>query len=290
MTATAVTIPGIYLGMSDTEYHARPELSSTGARRILDSPARFKWEQQNPTTSRAFDIGHAVHAKILGVGAPIVAYPDEHLTPSGNPSTKAATVAWEDEQRAAGLTIVSTADLTLVDAMTEAVLAHQGARRYLEQPGAPEASLFATDPDTGVRVRARFDYLPDLFENPDPATVDIKTTVGSASTRGFGRDAAKHGYPIQDAFYTDALEWVTGSRPPMVFVVVEKRPPHFVAVHTFDDVTRIVGRDLAARARALYAECAAKDDWPAYGDDVLTTQIPSWWFDYADDDADDMEL
>src|SRR5690606_12767730 len=117
-----------------------------------------------------------------GVGAPIVTYPPEHLTPSGNPSTKAATVAWEDEQRATGVSIISARDMALADAMAEAVLAHQGARELLEQDGHPEASAFAIDPDTGIWCRARFDRLgPDL-------AADLKTTAGSASLTGFGSD------------------------------------------------------------------------------------------------------
>lgn len=283
-TATTEEPTGLVHGMPDAEYHARPELSSTGARRILDSPARFRWDVDHRRESRAFDVGHAVHAKVLGVGLTAVTYPDEHLTPSGNPSTKAATVAWEHEQRAAGLVPVSRADMALVDAMSEAVLAHAGARAVFERPGDAEVSAFAKDPATGVWVRARADRLND------GELVDLKTTTGSASAAGFGRDAAKHGYPVQEAHYADTFEWVTGRRLPMTFVVVEKRAPHFVAIHRLDDLTRIAARDLAARARALYAECTATDTWPAYGDDILTTQMPGWWFDLADDDLEEMVI
>ena len=271
-------------GMPDVEYHARPELSSTGVRRILDSPARFRWEQTHRVESVAFDVGHAVHAKVLGAGPRVVAIPDEHLTASGNVSTKAATVAWLEEQRAAGLVPIGPADARRIDGMVEAVLAHTGARRVLEQPDAlAEVSAFSPDPETGVECRARFDLLA--------ATVaDLKTTSGSASEAGFGRDAAKHGYPIQEAHYLDVIEWITGERPPMVFVVVEKAAPHLVAVHRFDDVTRLIARDLAAKARAIYAECVATDTWSGYGDDTLTTQIPGWWLYQADEDQEDMAI
>lgn len=276
-----ITEPGIYPGIPDAVYHADPvpggSLSSTGARRILDSPARFRWEQDHRVGKRAYDVGHVVHSKVLGVGAPVIGYPDEHLTPSGNPSTKAATVAWENEKRSAGLAIISPSDLALVDAMAEAVLAHRGARRILEQAGNAEVSAFATDPDTGANVRARLDYLTDSV------AVDLKSTTGSASSRGFGREAARHGYPIQEAHYSDALEWLTGERLPFQFIVVEKAAPHFVAVHQFDAITGIVGRDLAAQARRLYADCKATDEWPAYGDEPLITQVPGWWLDQADD-------
>src|SRR5690606_13404006 len=177
---------GLYHNLPEYRYHNEEfvpggSLSSSGARQLLDSPARYQWEQQRRTARRAFDVGHVVHATSLGPGAPIVTSPDEHLTPSGSPSTKAATKAWEDEQRANGLAIISRADLALVEAMAEAVLAHPGARELLEKPGHSEVSAFAPDPDTGVWCRARFDRLTD-----DGLAIDLKTTAGTASPAGFG--------------------------------------------------------------------------------------------------------
>lgn len=270
---------GLVYDMPDAEYHARPELSSTGVKRLLDSPARFRWEQANRVEKHEFDFGHAVHAKVLGVGLGVVTYPDEHLTPSGNASTKVATVAWEADQRAAGFAPITPTDMSRIDRLVEKVLAHPGARDLLERPGAAEVSAFATDPETGVNVRARFDRLNETV------AVDLKTTRGSASSAGFAREAARFGYPIQEAHYADTHAWATGSdeRLPMAFIVVEKQPPHLVAVHYFDEITRMVARDLAAKARATYAECIATDTWPAYGDEPLITQVPGWWLDQADD-------
>lgn len=277
MTTTTL-VAGFIDDMPDVEYHARPELSSTGARRILDSPARFRWEQVHRVESVAFDVGHAAHAKILGKGPRVIPIPDEHLTPSGNVSTKAATGLWLEEQRAAGLVPIAPADARRVDAMAEAVLAHRGARTILEQPDArPEVSAFATDPETGVECRARFDLLAAI-------AADVKTTRGSASAIGFGRESAQHGYPIQEAHYLDVAEWITGERLPMRFVVVEKAAPYLVAVHELDEVTRLVARDLAAKARRIYAECMATGEWPGYPDEVLTPYIPGWWLSQADDD------
>ena len=271
---------GLYPDMPETEYHARPELSSTQARALLDSPARYRYDLDHRRESVAYDVGHATHARILGVGSPVIAYPDEHLTPSGNPSTKAATVAWLDEQRAAGLVPITPAHMLTVDAMAEAVLAHPEARRLLELDGASEVSAFAADPETGVRCRARIDRLTDEI------AADVKTVAGSASRIEFGREAARYDYPVQAVWYLDVLAWAGAGEREWRFIAVEKSAPHLVAVHALDDVTLLTARQRAAKAREVYAECAASGEWPGYGAETLTTYMPSWW--YGDDD--EMEM
>jgi len=269
---------GIILDYPEAEYHARPELSSTQARALLDSPARYRYDIEHRRESVAYDVGHAVHSRILGVGSPIIAYPDEHLTPSGNVSTKAATVEWAAEQRAAGLVPVSAGQIEAADTMAEAALAHPEARRLLELDGHSEVSVFATDPETGVRCRARIDRLNG------EAAIDVKTTAGSASRIEFGREAARYGYPVQAAWYLDALGWAGVDVEEFYFLVIEKAAPHLVAVHVLDDVTMLTARQMAARARATYAECVASGVWPGYSSGVMTTYMPSWWYGDADDD------
>src|SRR5690606_41415891 len=113
-----------YMDMPEAVYHSRPELSSTGARRLLDSPARFRYFEDNPQPHKqVFDLGTAAHTKILGVGANIIEYPADHLTAPGNVSTSKATVAWEQGQRDNGLIPITSKDERRGDRMTKAELA-----------------------------------------------------------------------------------------------------------------------------------------------------------------------
>ena len=164
--------------------------------------------------------------------------------------------------------------------MAEAILAHKGARTLLELPGRSEVSVFATDPDTGVECKARFDRLTD----DHALAVDVKTTAGRADPVSFGREAARFGYPVQEAHYANVFEWETGTRVPVLWIVTEKSAPHLVAVHEFSEVARLVARGLTARARQTYAECMATDVWPGYADETYTTDLPAWWHYEADDD------
>lgn len=260
----------IRLNMPEHEYHAHPALSSTGARRILESPAKFDYWRSHPQPGKqSFDVGTAVHTKVLGIGAGTIAYPDEHVTTSGSVSTKAATVAWADEQRANGLTPIAPAQAARIDEMAEAVLKHKTAGPLLERGGHSEASVFTTDDDTGVDMRARFDY---LALTDQPIAVDLKTTAKNASVGGFTRTVADYGYDVQQEHYLRTL----GQRIPFVFVVVEAVAPHLVGVHTLDIEWERMGQARVQRALELYAACTASGIWPGYPAEPQLISPPNW--------------
>jgi hypothetical protein len=264
----------IDLSMPDHVYHARPELSSTGARKILDSPARFRaWADTPQPPKQAFDLGTAAHAKILGVGAPVVIYPEEHLTPSGNVSTKAATVEWEADQRAQGVTPISLADAARVDAMAEAVLADDDARLILERVAGREVTIIQEI--DGVPVRARF----DLYGDGEAA--DLKTSR-NASPNAFNRSISTFGYHLQRRWYEDAHAAETGHRlTAFPLIVVESAAPHLVGVYDLDVMYLDKAAEDCRKARLRYRECVETGRWPGYGRRTLTA--PPWVI-YEDED------
>ena len=75
-----MTYNGVVLDLDERTYHAQPDLSSTQARRLLDSPAKYLHALSAPEEPKAeYDLGTAVHSKVLGVGARTIAYPDDVL-------------------------------------------------------------------------------------------------------------------------------------------------------------------------------------------------------------------
>lgn len=257
----------ILYDLEESAYHARPELSSTGARRLLESPAKFKWEQDHPRESTAtFDLGTATHSKILGVGSPAVVYPDEHLTPSGNVSTKAATLSWAAEQRANGLVPIGQDEARKVDGMAEAVLANPDARAILENIAGREVSIIVDV--EGVPTRARF----DIYDGVDAA--DLKT-ARDASPKGFNTSVGRYGYHVQERWYRDAHTAETGiDLQSFKFIVVENTAPYLVGVYDLDFMWDDIGRKRAQQARDLYRRCVETDTWPGYGTATLTP--PTW--------------
>ena len=278
MSADTLALTGIVHGLDEAEYHARPELSSTGARQLLDSPARFHYAQSHPEPQKdAFDLGSATHAKVLGTGSKVITYPPEHLTPSGNASTKAATVEWVTEQRANGLVVISAAQARHVEGMSEAVLAHPEARALLEQDGNDrEVSMFAKDPETEVEMRARFDLYADIAG-------DLKS-ARDASPKGFERAIRQHGYDVQQGWYQDVRELITGERGQFRFIAVESFPPYLVAVYKLDYSYEDMGKVKALAARMTYRQCLDEHTWPGYDLGVKEIQpSQSAIYDYMDE-------
>lgn len=272
---------GIVPNLDEATYHSLPELSSTEARMLLKEggPAIYRYAKDHPpliAASKKFDIGSAVHAKVLGAGLDVAVIPDELLASNGAISTKAAKEFVEDA-RAQGLIPLKATDFEPINGAAEAVLAHEAAKQLFGQPSDPEVSVFATDPVTDVAVRGRFDFLPTKWRlgAPSRVAVDLKTTR-DASRKGFAKSIADYGYDVQRAWYLDALKWITGEDAEMVFVAVEKEPPYLVAVHQLPTIWVEMGATKARVARRRYAECVASGKWPGYGDEVLLASPPNY--------------
>lgn len=215
-----------------------------------------------------FDLGHAVHSQVLGVGAEV------DVIDANDWRTKAAQAA-RDESYAAGRTPILAGAYTEVTAMTAAVLAHPLARRVLQTPGKREQSVFAPDPQTGVWLRARFDHLPDVCTLDTPA-VDLKTSV-SADPSTFGRSAADYGYDVQSEWYQHALRLARGDEETaFVFVIVEKSAPYPVSVVELDAEFAAIGRARMRRAIDLFARCRETGDWPGYEPITHLVSPPAW--------------
>lgn len=261
------TLSGIVPELDEQTYHSRPELSSTGARLILDSPAKFQHRQTHPQPHKdAFDLGTAVHTKVLGVGANVITYPDEHLTPSGAVSTKAATVAWAEEKRADGFVVIGSAQAAQVDGMAEAVLAHREARDILMFVAGREVSIF-TDVDD-VPTRARF----DIYDGTSAA--DLKS-ARDASPKGFNTSVGRYGYHIQEQWYREAHAAATGTDLEIFrFLVVETTAPYLVGVYDLDFMWEEIAKERTKHARELYRRCTETDTWPGYPSTTLTP--PTW--------------
>jgi hypothetical protein len=259
---------GLVLGLPEHEYHAHPSLSSSGAKLLLDSPATFDWviNQGHRTEKAAFDFGSAVHAEVLGTG-----YGVEELDFENYRTNKAQEA--RDEARAAGLIPMLKKDMEEVHATAQAVLRHPTARALLERDGDAEASMFTTDPDTGVDIRCRFDFLPADRR----VAVDLKTArKGGARLHKFASSIVEYGYDVSWAHYTLTAELAGEDVADMVFLVVETEPPFHILPARLDPDFKDIGIAKARRARERYALALETGEWPGYPTDIQLVRPPQF--------------
>ena len=223
LTAT-ISEPG-FSDLDEATYHAdkhlastlgRSLLSSSGAKAILDCrPLRVA--ARAPVVKDAFDLGRshtlpwawARHRRRRRGGLA-----DER---GEGPGTRHATPAGPDPRRRlrpvaalgrCGEGIRSRADLRPSKAARSGPCTGSTTR-----PGSPAGAA-----STGEMANA---------------LIDLKTAVTAAPQR-FSRSLVDYGYALQAAWYQDGYEALTGERLPFVHVVVEKEPPHLVAMYQVD--------------------------------------------------------
>lgn len=272
---TAITEPGVY-SLPDEVYHADPvpggSLSASGAKTLLRAPALFQWEREHGRPpKREYDLGHAAHKLVLGVGAElaIVDAPDWR--------TKAARQQ-RDEAREVGRVPILAHEHEQVQAMAAALRRHPVASKLLDpgRGGQPEQSLFWRGAEN-VWLRARLDWLPNMDGPHRPIIADYKT-CDSASLPSIRRAVANYGYYIQDAWYRSAVENVLGARPAFCFIFQERTPPYLVTVVQLSEEAQAAGRRAMSRAIEMYRDCTESGIWPGYvGDyEIPEINLPPW--------------
>lgn len=259
---------GLVLDLPEATYHAHRALSSTGAKLLLDSPAAFDWvvNKGNRTEKAAFDFGSAVHAEVLGTGYGVVELDFDNWRT--NASKEAA-----QEARDAGLIPMLKKDMVDVHATAQAVLAHPMGRALLEREGHPEASVFATDPDTGVDVRCRFDFLPEDRN----VAVDLKTgRKGAARPHKFAVAIAEYGYDVSWAHYMLTATLAGEAPNDMVFLVVETEAPFHINTFKLDRDFKDIGVAKARVARERFARALETGEWPGYPAEIQVARPPQF--------------
>jgi hypothetical protein len=267
-----ITEPGIH-EMTNEEYHShRYALSSSGARKLIESsPAHFRYEQDNPQpVKKVWDIGNAAHKLVLGNG------PELRLVDYERWDTKAAK-AEVAEARAEGAVPLKRAEYDQVHEMAAALRAHPVASLLFDpEHGKAEQSLFWRDEKTSVMRRARLDWLP----NPRSGRLiipDYKTCV-SAKPERLERVIDDLGYHQQDDTYRSACHalGIADETAAFVFVCQEKTAPYVITVIEVNANARRIGAARNRRALEIFTRCTATGHWPGYSDDVVPVALPPW--------------
>jgi hypothetical protein len=284
--AAEVTGPDVY-NLPAAEYHARLELSSTGARKLLppSCPALFKhWREKGEQPTDAFDFGSAAHRLVLGVGEEIAeVQADNWRSPKHRDEA--------DEHRAAGRIPLLSRDVGTVHEMAEKLREHPIASALFE-PGSGraeqtliwrESGTWVEDVDGEAVPRAAWvpcRALVDWLRHPGGGRLlvpDYKTCA-SAAPADVEKAIARYGYHIQGAFYLAGLRALGRADDSARFLLVmqEKTAPYLVTVIEPDDTAMRMGAIRVRQALDIYAQCTATGRWPGYADDVVLAELPPW--------------
>lgn len=289
MTTTPVAVDapnwrsGVYTNLDELEYHRSHALSASGAKRLLapGCPALFKHDRDNGgrPNKRAFDIGHAAHAAVLGIGLELV------VVDADDWRGKAARDQ-RDEAYAAGQCPILAKEKAEVDAMAVALHRHPLAGRLLDPAhGAPEVSVFWHDDEHDIDRRARFDWLPCGHGSDGTLVVPDYKTTRSAEPHAFSRSIFGFGYDVQAVFYMDAVRAAgLADDVSFVFIAQETTAPYLVTLHELDHDALAIGRARVDEACEVFKRCTDTGVWPSYSDHIELVGPPAWLADtYLED-------
>lgn len=254
----------MYSGMPESDYHGhKGSISKSGLDLVSKSPAHYRYPAPRDPTP-AMHIGAAIHCAILEPDRfdsewQIIDCPDKRAK------------AWKDAVAAFGADqCLTTKEAESVRAMQRAVRDSAATRGMSSGLTHAELSAFATDPETGVMVRCRYDGIKP------GALVDLKSTRDARADE-FSRSVWSYRYHVQAALYSDIWQWLYGeTAPPFWFVVVEGTAPHTTCCYTLDDDAMAQGRREYRRDLNVYAECLASDCWPKYEPDSPVIGLPGY--------------
>jgi exodeoxyribonuclease VIII len=204
-------------------YHARPEISSSDVKAVAGKSLAH-WKGKVWKDSSAFALGSAVHALVLE--------PEKNLVLRGPEDRRGNK--WKEAQLAADIDcqiLLTEGDYDLAQTIADPIINHEVVKAWVSAADfVAEASFFATDPQTGVKIKCR----PDGFLLADGLAFDIKTTR-DASPDGFPREIRNYNYDLQAAFYLRCLRAAGYKADTFIFVCVEKEPPHAVCLHVLTE-------------------------------------------------------
>lgn len=255
--------------MTNEQYHADASISKSGLDLMARSPAHYYYKPFREST-RAMEVGTALHAAILE--------PDRYATSyiilndvkdRRDAIYKQACAAVGSERVLVGK------EADKVSGMQASINSNTSAMKILKSGGRSELSIFTTDPITGVKVKARLDFITD-----DLQVLDVKKTQ---DLRDFSKTIHNYRYHVQAAFYSDVYEWETGKKlKSFKFLAVEEEFPHANRIFIPDDEMMDVGRKIYRENLNTYAECLKSNSWPGIILDDEVVSLPFWALDNID--------
>lgn len=268
--------------------HPRPDTPALALGRAIHcavlEPERFERDYLvEPEFDTRSNAGKADRAAWLATLAP--GYIARPLFDLRTKSGKADRAAWlasllpdarvligdEDAGAVLGVETITADDHELAMRCADAVRAHPVAAEWL-RGGRTEETMIWTDEETGLKCKARVDFVNPSF------VLDLKST-SQQRLEGMGRDFASRLYHGQLAHYQRGAiatrRIPDTAEPPRMIVVQTVEPFDVVAGHLpYEALER--GISLCRELLRDYANCKLADYWPGLAPAAVHLPFPSW--------------
>ena len=267
---------GRMLDIPFADYWRRPGMNWSALHHMDTSPLKFRDEQIDPSPpSATMTLGSAIHCAVLEPHK----FEAEYAMFDGRRGT-GAFAEWQDKHPGA-IALKPDEWEQCMDAAEAVQRLGQGrdARRLMSRARF-EASLFWTDPATGIRCKARPDILRMTRETDGRLGVydlaDVKTTT-TVDARKFGRLSADMLYHGKMAFAARGVEAVFGRPPVRVSIIaVEQKRPHDVAVFPVDPDVLYAGDQLVTKLLHQLKTCRKRRTWPGRYAEPVSLDFPEY--------------
>lgn len=282
--------------ISNKEYRDRDGISSSELKKIMQSPAHYRYWKDNPKEkdTPALLMGRAAHKYVLETydfyNEFEVAKDFKYGTKADKEETqkficqKAIELGRGDEwdsfivtnpkkedvvafyrSLVADKDIITQEQFEQIDAMRTAAYATPFVSKLLS--GEKELSFWGVDEETGLEIKARPDCITEW--NGKNILIDYKTAQDVENTK-FCRDSIKFGYDLQLAFYLDILRQNTGKDYTVVIIAQEKTAPYVTNVFQLSENYLEGGRELYKEMLRVYKNCEETGNWYGYMRDGIS--------------------
>lgn len=284
---------GIYTNnqLSNEDYHSSDAIGSSGIKEFLECPALYHAKYISKTAeskySNATSIGTHAHLTLLEPEKFEDEYliaPKTYISNKGKkneqekPLDKKTVTGWKEfctEASEMRKTPLLHKEFEQITAMAAAVKAHNLANVMLTK-GRAEMSFFAKDPETGLMLKSRPDYLVKM-DGIGNVLVDYKTTGLDLSESAQSRNAFSLGRQIQAAHHKRVTELATGGEIAEVLYVTQMQSaPYLVRVFRMPHDALQVGQDQVSQALIGLAHCQEDGIYPDYPHEIEDLVMPRW--------------
>ncbi|MDU5771906.1 PD-(D/E)XK nuclease-like domain-containing protein [Acinetobacter sp.] len=271
--------------MSNDEYHASPEFSSSQLKDILRSRAHFHsnniLKENERESKKHLDFGTLAHTLFLEPeqfeNEFVVGPKFDRRTKEG----KAEAAAWEAANQ--GKIIIDQEMLDGAHRIANNLRSLSSYQIMQKFKGMAEASIFFTDPVYALNLRVRPDYhIIPCDEFPNGLIMDVKTSTDARQFK-FSKSCSDFGYDISAAMYREGFQqhYKTEEKPEFFFLVAESTAPFNVKQYRASSLFLSIGEQRYSKAKELLAESLLINEWEGYSIELEDISLPQYMLNQA---------